>query len=81
MKNAKNPELPAFPIEAHDKTIYCGLSKREYLAGMLLQGILSRGWGVTREELMVEEAVKFADAILMELEENGRASKANLWKK
>lgn len=43
-----------------------GLSKREWLAGMALQGMVTRpGWTIAD---MVANAVAYADALLLELE-------------
>jgi hypothetical protein len=63
---------PAFPVP--DTVSYsenCGLSKREYLAGLAMQGILA-SWPANGRALdplaTAQTAVKFADEMLNALE-------------
>lgn len=77
----KNLDLPAFPINDKDlrniSKFYSddllGLTKREYFAGLAMQGILSSPLsleeGKTRRPKTVAEiSIEYADAILSELE-------------
>jgi hypothetical protein len=52
---------PAFPFGDHP-----GLSKREYFAAMMLQGLLKDGPSLD-EGGLTEDAVWFADALIAEL--------------
>ena len=62
---------PAFPVEGGNNNFMqpCpGLSKREYFAGLALQGILSGDVnGVISENAAVKMAKIHADALLKEL--------------
>lgn len=53
-------------------TTHIGLTKREYFAGIALQGILSNRWsmefGNYNEEAKAEMAIKQADELLKQLE-------------
>lgn len=69
-----NSKEPAFPVAAHHKDeIYVvekyGLTKREYFAVMALSGLLARQarWA---PHLEADEAMKYADALLAELEKD-----------
>lgn len=70
----KNGELPAYPLHPeHDSKYYAweGLTKREHIAAMAMQGELSGqaiydGWG--NEKDLAKRAVLIADALLAELE-------------
>lgn len=64
------PTLSAFP---HDPCNDCaGLSKREWFAGLALQGMLAQGrWTKVPDsvgQITANAAVEFADALLLALE-------------
>lgn len=74
----ENSELPANPtnidISEYKGTIKCeynkpltGLTKREYFAGLVMQGICSSGPTISNEQIALE-AVCMTDALLAELE-------------
>ncbi len=63
----KNGNALAYPMEA-GATRHFGLTKRELIAAMALQGLLASGWdhaGVPKEG--AETAVAYADHLLTEL--------------
>lgn len=71
--NYPNRDQPAFPTsEANAHTYETGLTKREYFAAMAMQGIIATitiGRGEPEfVSLIVESAVKHADALIEELE-------------
>lgn len=56
-----NPKDPAFPTGG----IYSGLSKREYFAGLALQGFISRGaLAYDTSDIISVQSVVFADALI-----------------
>jgi hypothetical protein len=55
-------DLPTIP----NREVY-GLTKREYFAGLAMQGILSYDGQGGSSELYAKNAVQFADALLEEL--------------
>jgi hypothetical protein len=80
MKNGKQPIAP-MPYTNSDGTIqhdvYSGLTKREYFAGLAMQGLLTRvsnrhgnelDLGVLESKRIASEAIYMADALLTELE-------------
>jgi hypothetical protein len=80
MKNGNQPIAP-MPYTNSDGTIqhdvYSGLTKREYFAGLAMQGLLTRvpnrhGYevdlGVLESKRITSEAIYMADALLAELE-------------
>ena len=78
-----NPNDMAFPMNPEhtpNNTIQCGLTKRELLAAMAMQGLLanaggpiqangSTGWGLTNvtHDQVAGVACRIADALLAEL--------------
>lgn len=62
---------PAFPALNNETQFYVpGLTKREYISAMNMQGLLA-AWGqhdVTNFDEIAHDAVKAADALLAELE-------------
>ena len=74
-----NKDLPAFPfVESGDpsQSVSLGLSKREYIAAMVLQGLLanpdyncpSRPKDVITTEQTARAALNYTDAVLKQLE-------------
>lgn len=77
----KISEQPAFPMEKFDDAgkgrgqpdyshpTYKGLTKREYLAGLAMQGILSRSgnWNEANLDFVSKQAVYHADHLLEQL--------------
>lgn len=65
----KNSDMPAMPTQVNGGDIYGGLTKREYFAGLAMQGFLSADvnsdW---HKDDCVKIAVQHADALLAELE-------------
>jgi hypothetical protein len=68
MKEDKNGRESAFPNEWD-----LGLTKREWFAGMALQGLLGNADLYVDIESKVPEAIDFADAILKQLAESDGA--------
>lgn len=72
-----NKDMPAMPTQVNGGDIYGGLTKREYFAGLAMQGLCanplvkeSEG-GLLEADLMKmvsELSVRHADALLEELE-------------
>jgi len=67
----ENSNKLAFPILETDITspIDLGLTKREYFAGLAMQGLCSNSeWAEITKETIAKEAVKLSDRLLKELE-------------
>lgn len=66
-----NANAPAFPYQHDDRTHVLsheeGLTKRELIAALVLQGIVTRGDGYQDWNDRAERAVKHADALLVAL--------------
>jgi hypothetical protein len=61
---------PAFPIQTNSTTISVGLTKREYFAGLALQGLLVN---ISEDEptlIIAKRAALYADALIAELEKS-----------
>lgn len=63
---------PAFPIidqdPQGDRVAFLGLTKREWFAGLILQGMLSSAkLSVSECAFLVEQAIATADALIAEL--------------
>jgi hypothetical protein len=73
MKKGKEPAFPGEPIAFMDpatqikKEVFIGLTKREYFAGLAMQGLLSGGMNIYEIEVS-NMAVKNADLLLERLE-------------
>jgi len=78
-----NTNRPAFPTERYDDAQagckvgpYPGMTKREYFAGLAMQGMLSVGGpnghidGFEDEKCIAALSVKYADALLLALEKS-----------
>jgi len=69
---SENSNLPAFPVElTNDDNIHVeGLSKREWFAGMAMQGLMANEQNapVTDYEYAAKACIKMADALLAELD-------------
>ena len=77
----KNADKPTYPLEFKKEGSYNtegwsnGLTKREYFAGLAMQGLISSftekasygGWG-TEMEATVKCAIDYADELLKQLE-------------
>lgn len=64
-KIRNNSNGNAFPL-SHGDSFATGLTKREYFAGLALQGLLADP-NVTNFKLVVRDAVSLADDLLIEL--------------
>lgn len=62
-----NANSPAYPVlDAH---LVEGLTKREWMAATILQGVLAAGnYGESYEDEAARQAVKYTDTLLTELE-------------
>lgn len=70
----RNADASAFPnkIEKYSEVRYdFGLTKREYFAGLVMQGIVvnagRNGYSFSGKEEIVKDSVKIADELLSEL--------------
>lgn len=67
----RNAEQPAFPKVTPDgDQLQNGLTKREYFAGLAMQGLLASYAGIhtiPNPEILAKKSVQFADALLTEL--------------
>lgn len=74
----KNSDMPAMPISEEETdrvdagiTIYTGLTKREYMAGLAMQSMLTNagrnGYQFDKPENLVGDAVNIADTLLARL--------------
>lgn len=74
MKNADNSTFPT--VQTQDNQSNNGLTKREYFAGLAMQGLLANNhpffWGNSEGECaeyeIAKEAVRHADELLKQLE-------------
>ena len=72
MNNADFPAMPyTFDIGGGFRKVSPGLTKREYFAGLAMQGLIAHGYGLIQGP---ELAVEYADALLKELEQTGQSS-------
>ena len=63
--------MPAFPFQQGQRDVtYCGLTKREYFAGLAMQGLraCAHPQAPTTSDEIADLAVADADALLAELE-------------
>ena len=67
-KNTTHPGSPLKPellkFKDGSEVVNMGLTKREYFAAMAMQGILVRGRESIDSDILVEEAVDFADLLI-----------------
>lgn len=64
---ASNAESEAFPRATSDGYTTPGLTKREYFAGLAMQGLIGVQLVAANQELRAELAVQYADTLLAEL--------------
>jgi hypothetical protein len=64
----ENGKQPITPLNYAENYFLKGLTKREYFALLAMQGMLSNPATYGDREIMMIEAVKNADALLLELE-------------
>ena len=69
-REMSNANLPAFPLTEETAGIdyYKGLTKREYFAGLAMQGNLANTKNWASREAIARESVKDADALIAALE-------------
>lgn len=86
MSTTKNEDLPAMPVHKvwqdcgidgnsgphYIESVHPGLTKREYFAGLAIQGLASESGRYHSASDMAYDAVKIADALLAELESQKR---------
>jgi hypothetical protein len=69
MENAHKPINPCNKTDVHTGNEYRGLTKREYFAGLAMQGLCAcPDLAVSRIELAIE-SIKQADELLKQLEQ------------
>jgi hypothetical protein len=68
----ENGKQPAFQSSMSDMTTFhYGLTKREYFAGLVMQALLSSPHLETDDhEIISKDAVRYADALLKELDKS-----------
>lgn len=60
---------PAFPMYSEIGNLHAtGLTKREYFAGLAMQGLLCNASNYSQTDVLAVDALKFADALIAELE-------------
>lgn len=72
MNNGHELAFPLIEQAEHPNSVNFGLTKREYFAALAMQGLLAKsGFSCahdSKHQELTEEAVRFADALLAELE-------------
>ena len=64
-----NSDMPAMPIVGATYDGNEGLTKREHFAGLAMQGFISAGHGgMPNASELANYAVRYADALLLELD-------------
>lgn len=71
MKKLTGKENGETRVPYVDGDYYSAITKREYFAGLAMQGMLSNPETYGDREIMMHEAVRNADALLNELEKDG----------
>ena len=70
-----DPESPAMPIHPNAVGTACGLTKRELIAAMTLQGFISADPEVVWKPICVAKiSLEYADALIAELSKTGEKS-------
>lgn len=65
----KNSEKQVYPLQNHNGTILqAGLTKREYFAGLAMQGIINQTGIFNSTEDVCKKSVRIADELLKQLE-------------
>ena len=67
-----NGNLPAYPVGNSDRRDLIGLTKREEFAKAAMQGMCGDSSRDGSHQAFAEDAVKFADALLAELERTSK---------
>jgi hypothetical protein len=62
----ENKNLPAFPIMLGNGETSPGLTKREYFAGLVMQGLLVNN---NLKEFIIAHSLRLADELLKQLEQ------------
>lgn len=65
----ENGKQPINPIEYQTSYYFEGLTKREYFAGLAMQGLCACSDLAISRKALAEEAVKQADELLKQLED------------
>lgn len=73
MKKPLNGIFPAFAANFGKGRCSMGLTKREYFAGLAMQGILANGSTSTAPKVAAIYALECADELLQKLEEEVKA--------
>ena len=73
MENKNKPSFPQNEYSEHNFNVAGGLTKREYIAGLAMQGILASRVRIDTDDLseknICRRSVEFADLLLKQLEE------------
>lgn len=68
----ENAEQNTFPVTIEDNgspsVTHLGLTKREYFAGLAMQGLLSNSERIGTADRYAEISIEFADELLKQLE-------------
>ena len=68
----KNQDLPIYPQTidmGNDSSIsYFGLTKREYFAGLAMQGLVAKYGASNSDEITAKASLEFADELLNQLD-------------
>ena len=63
----ENGKQPISPVESDNDFLF-GLTKREYFAGLAMQGLLSNPERIGTADKYAEISIEFADELLKQLE-------------
>ena len=68
MKYAEQPINPTTSWNGCEEVSHFGLTKREYFAGLAMQGLLSNSERIGTADRYAEISIEFADELLKQLE-------------
>ena len=68
-----NKDLPAYPCGAYGQQTETGLTKREMISAMCLQGLISSDRGINSTKAAASLSINFADELLTQLNPPGNA--------